>query len=273
MAHENCCVVLLESDQRKPMKWFAPPDSIVRRIWGDADVVMLIFAAGAAEFALNRAVDWLFFTGAIPNDPLGRLFETAAYTQDIIFADEAVAQRTLARIRGIHTAVERKRGDIIPDWAHRDVLYMLIDYSERVFHTLYRPLTAAEKDDLYDVFLRTGEALHIPDLPCTYADWQIDRAQHLERDLAYSHFTKALYAAYRRDLGLWRYWLLLQTQAVLVPDRVHRLLNLPRLKLLRPAAWLYPTLIRLGLRPLIHYALIPPQYIAQVRGLDAAPQH
>ena len=70
-------------------QWFVEPNSIVRQIWGDADVVMLIFCAGAAEFALNRAVDWLFFTRAIPADPLGRLFSTAAYTQDIIFADEA----------------------------------------------------------------------------------------------------------------------------------------------------------------------------------------
>jgi hypothetical protein len=78
------------------MQWFVQPNSIVRRIWGDADVVMLIFAAGAAEFALNRAVDWLFFTGAIPNDPLGRLFETAAYTQDIIFAEQEQAWRASA---------------------------------------------------------------------------------------------------------------------------------------------------------------------------------
>src|SRR5690606_41922307 len=89
------------------MRWFVQSDSIVRRIWGDADVVLLIFGAGAAEFALNRAVDWLFFTGAIPNDPLGRLFSTAAYTRDIIFADKTQAQRTLARIHAIHTSVER----------------------------------------------------------------------------------------------------------------------------------------------------------------------
>jgi hypothetical protein len=255
------------------MKWFVDPDSIVRRIWGDADVVMLIFAAGAAEFALNRAVDWLFFTGAIPSDPLGRLFSTAAYTQDIIFAEQQQAERTLARIRAIHSAVETQRSARIPDWAHRDVLYMLIDYSERVFHTLYRPLTAAEQGDLYDVFLRTGEALQIPDLPPNYAAWKRDRTLHLERDLIFSPNTQSLYAAYRRDLGSWRYALLRQTQAVLVPEHVHRLLRLPRLAWLRPAAWIYPTLLQLGFRPLIHHALIPPQYLAAVQNLDMSPQH
>lgn len=250
------------------MRWFVQSDSIVRRIWGDSDVVMLIFGAGAAEFALNRAVDWLFFTGAIPNDPLGRLFSTAAYTQDIVFADEETAQRTLARIRAIHGAVERKRGDTIPDWAHRDVLYMLIDYSERVFHTLYRPLTGAEQHELYDVFLRVGVALGIPDLPPDYEQWQRDRRLHLEQDLAHTRFTTALYAAYRRDLGAWRYALLLHLQRILVPPRVRQLLNLPRLSWLRPTLLIYPALIRLGLRPWIHRALIPPRYVPDVQRLQ-----
>ncbi len=57
---------------------FVRRDSIVRRIWGDGDMVLFIFAGSAAEFALNRAVDWLFFTGKVPNDPIGRLFATAA---------------------------------------------------------------------------------------------------------------------------------------------------------------------------------------------------
>ena len=37
-----------------------------RAIWGDGDLVCLTFAAAAVEFAVNRAVDWLFFTGALP---------------------------------------------------------------------------------------------------------------------------------------------------------------------------------------------------------------
>ena len=46
-----------------------PPDL------GKGDTILFIFAgAGAAEFALNKAVDWLYFTGKLPTDPLGRLF-------------------------------------------------------------------------------------------------------------------------------------------------------------------------------------------------------
>jgi hypothetical protein len=251
------------------MKWFVEVDSIVRRIWGDPDLVILIFGAGAAEFALNRAVDWLFFTGAIPNDPLGRLFSTAAYSQTTIFAEQTQAERTLARIRAIHESVERARGATIPDWAHRDVLYMLIDYTERVFQTLHRPLTMAEQQELYDVFWRTGTLLGIPELPEDYESWKVDRQLHLENDLAFSPYTSALYAAYRRDLGFWRYQLLLQIQAVLAPAHVHQLLNLPRIPWLRPTMLIYPSLIKLGLRPLIHRTLIPPQYVTAVQQLHS----
>ena len=110
---------------------FVQSGSIVRRVWSDVDLVLLVFAGAAAEFALNRAVDWLFFTGRVPADPLGRLLSTAAYAQRIALADRTGAEHTLAAIRAAHASVERERGANIPDWAHRDVLYLLVDYSER----------------------------------------------------------------------------------------------------------------------------------------------
>ena len=52
------------------MKLFVAKNSIVRQIWGKSDTVLFIFAGAAAEFALNKAVDWLYFTGRLPADPL-----------------------------------------------------------------------------------------------------------------------------------------------------------------------------------------------------------
>src|SRR4051794_20983888 len=163
---------------------FAAPGSIVRTIWGDADTILFVFAGSAAEFALNRAVDWLFFTGKLPADPIGRLFATAGYAQHIVFADERTASTTLERINAAHAGVERERGETIPDWAYRDVLYMLIDYSERAHELFHRPLTTDERDDLYDVFYRVGTGLRIRDLPTSYSEWRADRERHLARDLA-----------------------------------------------------------------------------------------
>jgi hypothetical protein len=249
---------------------FVPHESIVRVIWGDADTILFAFAGSAAEFALNRAADWLFYTGDLPRDPFGRLFSTARFAHDICFLDEAAARRALDRIRAAHESVERSRGGTIPDWAYRDVLYMLIDYSERAFRLLNRPLTGPERGDLYDVFRRVGEGLAIPELPGTYDDWTDDRRRHLERDLAYSEFTAALYAQYRRHLGPWRYASLLRVQSVLVPDLVRRMLDLEPCRFLHPSLTAYRALVGLGLRPLIHRLVMPPAILPRIRRLDHA---
>jgi uncharacterized protein (DUF2236 family) len=231
-------------------------------------MVLLVFAGSAAEFALNRAVDWLFFTGKLPDDPIGRLFSTAAYAQGIVFADAPTAARTLARIRAVHRAVEHRRGQRIPDWAHRDVLYMLIDYSERAHETLARPLTADEQRELYDVFRRVGEGLGIPGLPRTYAGWRADRERHLHRDLLRGDATDELYARYREHLGPWRHGLLLRVQALLAPGHVRELLRLGSAEWLRPLLRLYPVLVRAGLRSTVQRLLMPPEHLPAVRGLD-----
>jgi uncharacterized protein (DUF2236 family) len=240
----------------------------VRTIWGDPDLVLLIFAGSAAEFALNRAVDWLFFTGEIPRDPIGRLFSTVRYAQEIVFVDEEKATRTLDRINATHASVEQERGQTIPDWAYRDVLYMLIDYSERAYALLYKPLSSAQKNDLFEVFLRIGEGLNVPELPKTYAEWQRDRHGHLVRDLSYSKHTAMLYQAYRRHLGVWRYYLLLEVQALLVPKEVRRLLQLNSNSIVAGVAQTYGLINNGNLQSLVHSFLIPPKYWADVRAFQ-----
>ena len=247
---------------------FVHRDSIVRRIWGDGDMILFVFAGCAAEFALNRAVDWLFFTGKLPGDPIGRLFATASYAQHIVFADDRTAASTLDRIRDAHEAVERARADRIPDWAHRDVLYMLIAYSERAHEMLARPLRAREQEDLYDVFRRVGIGLRIPDLPTSYDEWRIDRDEHLRRDLVRSDGTDALYTQYRKHLGTWRYVLLLRIQAMLAPAHVRGLLGLTSAAWLRPLVRVYMLVARGGLRALIQRLVMPARYLASVRELD-----
>jgi hypothetical protein len=237
-------------------------------VWGDADLVLLVFAGSAAEFALNRAVDWLFFTGKIPKDPIGRLFSTVRYAQEIVFADEEAAARTLGRINAIHGAVERERGLGIPDWAFRDVLYMLIDYSERAHRLLRRPLSASEREELYAVFRRVGEGLNVKELPDGYESWRADRLAHLNRDLTFSKHTALLYEQYRRHLGEWRYRLLLQVQGALVPGRVRRLLGLGRGDVLSALAGGYGYLEALGLRTLVRRLLVQPRYWEEVEKFD-----
>lgn len=249
---------------------FASPGNIVRRIWGDTDTIMLVFAGSAAEFGLNKAVDWLFVTGDLPRDPIGRFFSTASYARRIAFGTRAEAEKAFASIRGAHTGVERKRGGAqrIPDWAHRDVLYMLIGHSERAFELLHRPLTNAEREELYDVFRRIGDGLGIPELPATYDAWVVDRQRHLDNDLAVSQFTRDLDAAYRRNVGAWRMVIVRQLQAVMSPRRVRELLHLPSSPWVRFFLPLHGLVVKLRLRKFVQWLLVPSEHLAALRALD-----
>jgi uncharacterized protein (DUF2236 family) len=241
---------------------------ITREIWGDGDTILLIFAGAAAEFAVNRAVDWLFFTGALPRDPLPRLFRTVRYAQDIAFASAQEAAHTLERIRQIHAAVERQRGQVIPPWAHRAVLYMLIDYSERAAQLLHGPLSVTQREALYADFRRIGRGLGIHDLPPTYDAWTTDRTRRLVEDLAWSPLTARLYDAYRLHLGPVRYELLRRIQAVLVPPHVRSMLRLP-ISVSGPgllAAWRTIRALRLGL--VARRLVVPPLHWSDLRRLE-----
>ncbi|HEX8150096.1 MAG TPA: oxygenase MpaB family protein [Pyrinomonadaceae bacterium] len=264
-------VILKRFEQPGGSREFVARGSVVRKIWGDPEVVLLIFAGSAAEFALNRAVDWLFFTGRIPSDPVGRLFSTVRYAREIVFADEEAARRTLGRINAAHAGVEGLRGQTIPEWAFRDVLYMLVDYSERAHRMLYGALTRQEREELYAVFRRVGEGLNVKALPEDYERWRADRRSHMERDLAHGRHTALLYDSYRRHLGEWRYQLLLQVQALLVPERVRRLLRLRRRAVFSAAVDVYASLPLPGLRPLLRRLLLQPRYWGEVAELERTP--
>ncbi|MCW3074772.1 MAG: hypothetical protein JWP69_1841 [Flaviaesturariibacter sp.] len=250
------------------MKPFVANDSIVREIWGKSDTILFIFAGASAEFALNKAVDWLYFTGRLPADPLGRLFSTVSYARQIVFAPEEEALKAIDKITAIHKGVEAARGATIPDWAYRDVLFLLIHYSIAAFELLERKLTGEEKAELYNVFLQIGMRMGLKDLPANYTAWLPVRAAHLQEDLIKSHFTTDLYLQYRKHLGAFRYGVLKEGQKLVVPELVAKLLGLTKPSLLTPIVPLYKFSRVIRLDSLIKKALLPAAYSKQIKALD-----
>lgn len=250
------------------MSYFVSKGSIVRKIWGQTDTVLLIFAGASAEFALNKAVDWLYFTGRLPADPLGRLFSTMAYARRIVFSKQEQAMQTIAGITSIHRHVEDDRGSRIPDWAYRDVLFMLIDYSRASFELLDRKMTDEEKDELFDVFSRLGHGMGIPDLPASYKEWCVAREQHLIEDLRHSELTADLFKQYRKHLGAVRYAMLIEAQKLVVPARVNELMKFRSVRWLAPVFAVYKLFRKLGLGGILQKIALP----AEVRR-QAAYQH
>ncbi len=249
-------------------EYFAKEDSIVRTIWGRADTVLFIFAGASAEFALNKAVDWLYFTGKLPADPIGRLFSTVEYAGKIVFAPKPDAEKAIATIAQIHKGVERSRGATIPDWAYRDVLYMLIYYSIAAFELLQRKLNAAEKEEVFDVFYRVGYGMGLQDLPDNYTAWCLSRQQHLTNDLQHSAYTTDLFTQYKKHLGPVRFAILVEAQKLVVPDKVYQLLQLSSLQWLRPSVPLYKLSKWMKLDGVVMHLLLPPAYRSQVAALN-----
>ncbi len=253
------------------MEHFVDKSSVVREIWGNGDTILFIFAGAAAEFALNKAVDWLYFTGKLPADPLGRLFSTVGYARKIVFSEKAAALKAIDTMAVIHAGVEAKRGARIPDWAYRDVLFMLIDYSIRAYELLERKLTTAEKEEVFNVFYRVGSRMGVVGLPETYTAWLTMREEHLQQNLQHSHYTSDLFKQYRKHLGLVRYRILLEAQTMVVPPRVGSLLGFKSVSLLTPVLGLYKLSRFFKADWLLKAVILPSEYKSEIKSLDVHP--
>ena len=249
---------------------FVENDSVVRKIWGKSDTILFIFAGASAEFALNKAVDWLYYTGKLPSDPLGRLFSTVRYARKIVFSAMDDANTAIDTMRKIHSAVEQNRGDVIPDWAYRDVLFMLIHYSIAAYELLEQKLTDAEKEEVYNVFYRVGIRMGLKELPETYIQWLPVRQSHLMENLQKSEFTTDLFKQYRKHLGVLRYKVLLEGQKLVVPNRVKELMHFSDFSLISPLVPIYKFSKLMKMDGLIKNILLPSAYKAQIDELDVS---
>jgi hypothetical protein len=252
-------------------QYFVSKHSIVRQIWGKADTILFVFGGSAAEFALNKAVDWLYYTGKLPADPLGRLFSTVRYAQKIIFMDLHTAHKTIDNITAIHQAVEHNRGQRIPDWAYRDVLFMLIHYSITAFELLERKLSFTEKEEVFDVFYRVGARMNLQGLPQNYSDYLLTRKQHLEQNILKNTYTQHLYVQYKKHLGWFRYAILIEGQKAIIPVHVRIQLGFVTFTAMKPLLFFYKIAKVLKLEKTLKLALLPPQYYDEILVLDMQP--
>jgi ER-bound oxygenase mpaB/B'/Rubber oxygenase, catalytic domain len=182
------------------------------------------------------------------------------------------ATDAIERINRIHRRVEEARGEEIPQWAYRDMLFILIDYGERAHEVVFGSMTEAERTSHFGVGLALGRAMHLSGLPNTYAEYRTQRRQQLLEDYARGSLTDELYASYRRALGPLRFRLLRLVQASVLPVELRDLLRLEPYPLLDEFLRCYRFLPGGGnkLRPL-HNVLLPGRFAKQLRELECAP--
>jgi uncharacterized protein (DUF2236 family) len=252
-------------------EYFVPENSAVRAVWGHTDRALMVFAGASAEFALNKAVDWLYFTGKLPEDPLARLFSTIAYSQKILFSKKEDAIEAIRMVNKIHKSVENARGLSIPDWAFRDVLYMLIHYTIKAYELSHGGISMQQKEEIFDTFILLGQHMEVQNLPADFPSWEIDREKHLLENLAFTNFTQDLFLKYKKHLGTVRFWILLEGQKELLPNHVKTLLKLHGSSKLKRLFALYPSLADGLFMSKLPLLLIPPKYHSEINDMPSQP--
>jgi hypothetical protein len=136
---------------------------------------------------------------------------------------------------------------------------------------LERKLTEAEKEDLFDVFYRMGQRMQLKGLPRTYQEWIIMRNEHMINDLQKSHYTVDLYKQYKKHLGAVRFFILKESQKLVVPSHVKRLLGFGKFSWVTPLLFFYKLSRKINMDRFLKSIILPQDYKEQINALDVKP--
>lgn len=195
------------------------PD-VIRRVWSDADSVLLIFAGASAEFALSNYVDWLFFTGKIPNQPIDRMMSTLAYAKRLLFTDAEKREIALRELVKIHRQVGEKRGFQIPNEAFLDVLNMLIYYTAKAYELVFGSLTENDRQFIINEFGIIGRGMQIEGLAQNWQEFEEQRELAIKERYSCSTLSQSLFQSYQKNLGFPLYFFLVRVYEFLLPPAI-----------------------------------------------------
>ncbi|MCG6873116.1 MAG: DUF2236 domain-containing protein [Gammaproteobacteria bacterium] len=222
---------------------------------------MALYSGSSAEFALNPVCEWLFFTGKLPADPVGRFFTTTRYMKELLLApdDEQHIQACQA-VRHVHSRLEEQRGKRLPDASYRDVLFMGLTYSLRAHRIVFgHKVEPQEIDGIMACYANMARHMQIPDFPGDYEELKVMRRQRLAR-FRFTENTQRLLDSYRRALGPTGYLMLRSVWGAVLEKQLLDLLDL------RPNAlsWMFRHWYAPVYRSGMDRWLVPPR-VRQVR--------
>jgi hypothetical protein len=235
------------------------PFETSRRIWSDPTCMLLVFVGASGEFPLNPSVDWLFYTGRLPSDPIARFLSTIEYLRRLIVADEETRKLEANKLKQLHVQLENSRGQQISAKSYRDVLCMDTMYSIRSVPLVTGvELTPAEKDQVVKDLSSVGLQMGISDLPWTYAQLCEQRVERIPSWVT-NEFTDRLLKSYRRALGPLVYELLISAYPLMLEPELLDRLGLGKRVLSTPMRWALTPACRTGLIRTLYRVLLPPK--------------
>jgi len=162
-----------EGDNRD---WYFPPGrSMARRVHGERAVALLY----GQRALLIGALEPLTYTGTMLSTrsgdrPFERLARTAKIQETVFLGSRAEADEALAAVRRVH----RRVNGALPEAAGPHpagtaysaldpqlmlwTLAVIADSGREMYETLVRPLSEAEREDLWQDYVRFGELFELP---------------------------------------------------------------------------------------------------------------
>ena len=167
--------------------YFPPGASMARRVHGDRAVGLLY----GQRALLIGALEPLTYTGTMlttkaGDHPFARLAHTAKVQETVFLGSREEADKALAAVHRLH---ERVKGTL-PEAAGAHpagtsfsafdpelmlwTLAVIADSGREVYETMVRPLSASEREALWQDYLRFGELFGMPRdaAPATYPEFQ-----------------------------------------------------------------------------------------------------
>ena len=219
--------------------------------------MLLVFVGASGEFPLNPSVDWLFYTGRLPADPLARFLSTIDYLRRLIIADEGARKVQATKLKQLHQQLEDNRGQKIPAKSYRDVLCMDTIYSIRSVPLVTGvDLSMEEKDQVVRDLSSVGKQMGISDLPWTFDQLCDQRRERLPLWVA-NEYTDQLLESYRRALGPLTYELLISAYPMMLEPELLEQLGLGNRLLTAPMRWTLTPACRMGLIRSLYRILLP----------------
>jgi uncharacterized protein (DUF2236 family) len=177
--------------------YFPPGRSMARRVQGERSVGLLY----GQRALLIGALEPLTYTGTMLSTrsgdyPFERLARTAKIQETIFLGTKAEADEALAKVHRLH---ERIKGMLPePAGAHSAgtpysafdpelmlwTLAVIADSGRAMYETMVRPLTAGEREALWQDYVRFGELFGLPRsaIPATYMQFRDWWRERLESD-------------------------------------------------------------------------------------------
>ena len=167
--------------------YFPPGRSVARMVHGERSVGLLY----GQRALLIGALDPLTYTGTMlstraANKPFKRLARTAKIQETIFLGTRAEADQALAGVHAVHETIEGE----LPEAAGAHpagtpysafdpelmlwTLAVIADSGRAMYETMVRPLSASERESLWQDYLLFGELFRLPrgDMPGSYREFE-----------------------------------------------------------------------------------------------------